>query len=536
MIISRTTEIDGYAFCSGWNVLNLATKELGTQSRISSTVYLIKRAVLLPKRATSRSDRFSLHIRPLGELMDMYQDRKASDLRDKVYALLGMSSDLPVGKTPDYPDGITPDYGRPWKELFFHLIKSLVGEQAIVTTWDEKEDEEEIAIIKSKACVLGKVSERPRDDCVGITWTSHFATKGKHSSYFTLPTSAKPVEVGDVVCLLQGASKPTIVRPRNSYSAIIMIAVTPSDDSQPTVTTFPNDILLVWDWKASQIQLQDRGCYEGLISSQYRSKCPRTECNCQDLDKAIRSWNIGLLLNVAERYEEAGKNLREAVGFYGTAMGNNHGPWREADEEVLKVMDFLLIEDKGAAIKAECKNGGTPLSWAAGSGHEAVVRLLLEKGAAVEAEDNGGRTPLSWAAGSGREAVVRLLLEKGAAIEAKDNGGRTPLSLAAGNGHEAVVRLLLEKGAAIEAKDKYFGGRTPLLQAAGNGHEAVVQLLLEKGAAVEAKDNDGRRAPLSWAAGSGHEAVVRLLRSHVSGTLPAAFTMPQYDSTDLATE
>jgi ankyrin repeat protein len=90
-------------------------------------------------------------------------------------------------------------------------------------------------------------------------------------------------------------------------------------------------------------------------------------------------------------------------------MGNNHGPWREADEEVLKVMDFLLIEDKGAAIKAECKNGGTPLSWAAESGHEAVVRLLLEKGAAVEAKDWYGRTPLSWAAGNGHEAVVRLL-------------------------------------------------------------------------------------------------------------------------------
>ncbi|KAK5629540.1 hypothetical protein RRF57_005255 [Xylaria bambusicola] len=522
VIISRTAEIDGYAFCSGWNSLKLTPKEPGTQSRIRSTTYLIKGAFFWPKHATSCSDRFSLHIRPLGELMDMYHDRKASNLRDKIYALLGMSSDLPVGKTPDYPDGIMPDYGRPWKELFCHLVKSLVGEQATVTTWDEKEDDKEIAIIKSKACVLGNVSENPLDDRVGITWTSHFATKEKQSSYFTVPTLAKPVEVGDVVCLLQGASKPTIVRPRNGYSTIIMIAVSGSSELQRTVTTFPNDILLVWDWKVSQIQSQVGGCYEGLISSQDGSKCRRAECNCQDLDKAIRSWNIGLLLNAAERYEEAGKDLREAINFYGTAISNNHGLWSEADEEALRVMHFLLIKDKGAIIEAECKDGRTPLLWAARKGYEAVVQQLLEKGAAIEATDKeGGRTPLLWAARNGYETVVQQLLEKGAAIEATDRWGRTPLLLAAKNGHKAVVQQLLKnghkavvqqllkKGAAIEATDKE--GRTPLLLAAKNGYKAVVQQLLKKGAAIEARDKEGGWTPLLWAAKNGYKAVVQQL-------------------------
>jgi ankyrin repeat protein len=155
--------------------------------------------------------------------------------------------------------------------------------------------------------------------------------------------------------------------------------------------------------------------------------------------------------------------------------------------------------------------GRTPLSWAAGNGHEAVVKLLLEKGVELETKDksNYGQTPLSWAAGNGHEAAVKLLLEKGAELETKSNDGQTPLSYAAWNGHEAVVKLLLEKGAELETESNY--GWTPLLWATGSGHEAVVKLLLEKGAELEAKDNSHGQTLLSWAAMNGHEAVVKLL-------------------------
>jgi ankyrin repeat protein len=48
------------------------------------------------------------------------------------------------------------------------------------------------------------------------------------------------------------------------------------------------------------------------------------------------------------------------------------------------------------------------------------------------------------ATGTGHEAVVKLLLEKGAEIEVKDGKyGYTPLLLATGSGH---AKLLLEKG------------------------------------------------------------------------------------------
>src|SRR5271170_2567508 len=63
------------------------------------------------------------------------------------------------------------------------------------------------------------------------------------------------------------------------------------------------------------------------------------------------------------------------------------------------------------------KGGGysrTPLLWAAGNGHKAVVRLLLAKDG-VDPDSKGGgysRTSLLWAVGNRHGAVVRLLLAK----------------------------------------------------------------------------------------------------------------------------
>jgi ankyrin repeat protein len=72
-----------------------------------------------------------------------------------------------------------------------------------------------------------------------------------------------------------------------------------------------------------------------------------------------------------------------------------------------------------------------------------MTKILLQNSFHQDPRDNRGRTPLSWAAGNGHEAVVRLLVERDdVEADSKDQGGRTPLSWAAGNWHEAVVRLL----------------------------------------------------------------------------------------------
>ena len=175
-----------------------------------------------------------------------------------------------------------------------------------------------------------------------------------------------------------------------------------------------------------------------------------------------------------------------------------------------RAMSILL--EKGAKADSKDHDGRTPLSWAAESGHEAIVKLLLAReGVDADSKDRYSRTPLSCAARNGHEGIVKLLLAReGVDADLKDRYGRTPLSWAAESGHEALVKLLLAREG-VDADSKDHDGWTPLLYAARSGHEAIVKLLLAKeGIDADSKDRYSR-TPLSYAARSGHEAVVKLL-------------------------
>jgi hypothetical protein len=92
-MICGSTEIDGYAFCLRVNSLELSYIASLELQALPSVTYLIERAGLRSKHIINLPERFSLNIRCLAELIDMFHTRKATDVRDKVYALLSMSSD-----------------------------------------------------------------------------------------------------------------------------------------------------------------------------------------------------------------------------------------------------------------------------------------------------------------------------------------------------------------------------------------------------------------------------------------------------------
>jgi len=524
LIKCGSAEIDGHAFCSGLSALKPFHPRPDLRTLVSPIAYLIRGAIFRRRYngdEISRPGSFSLNICALSELVDMYHTRKATDPLDKVYALQGMClDDLDAA-------GLSANYRSSWKDLFRKLVNFCLSDQVSVSTWDD----EEVAVIEAKGYILGEVSKAGQDATrqdrqhVEITWRNKLSSCDSKQkpwiSHYAFQASAKAINNGDVVCLLQGASKPTIIRLCDSFSAVIMIAAPLKDDLPgwpASSTTFPTDLLLVWDWDESG-KMSRGESYWYFVNSRV-PKCLRMGCRCQDyLDEATRIWNLGMLLNRMERYEEAVKNLRSAVEVYATGAAMRgaddsspaHGPWREVDARALRIMDDLLVDGKGAAIEAVYMElGQTPLRWAAEEGREAVVRFLAENGADFEAKDHGGLTPLQWAAKEGHEAIVRLLVENGADIDAGDEGGQQPLALAAENGHRTVVKLLLATGKAdINSKDRR--GRTALLWAARHGYDDVIWLLLAGEADADSKDREYGRTPLSWAAGYGHEGAVKLL-------------------------
>jgi hypothetical protein len=214
------------------------------------------------------------------------------------------------------------------------------------------------------------------------------------SARWILPTSAKPIQNGDFICLLQGTSKPTIVRLREDYFIIIMIAAVPLNHWYTRngnvnwlefceLTPFIRDFILVWDWKISS-EFQDLGKYDNFM--QVNNLQLDTEIGLEGQpSNATRVWYIALILGDLGQYKKAEEKLRVAVEGYAKIIGEEHS----------------------YALKS--RYGLTPLSWAAENGHERIVKQLLAK----DDVDRGlkdsqyGRTPLSWAAENGHERIVK---------------------------------------------------------------------------------------------------------------------------------
>ncbi|KAK6605133.1 ankyrin repeat-containing protein [Botrytis cinerea] len=517
-IMCGSVTIDGYVFCLGVKSLKLfytASPELQT---LPSVIYLIERAGFRPKLKTDLPERFSLKIRSLAELIDMFHTRQATDSRDKVYALLGMSSDDPENA------GLQPDYETSWEEIFQQLVKFVLGKDISVRTSSQK------VVIKCKGCILGQVSSVSRDDSQHVNIISRNRAWNLGSTMkWTLQSSAKPIQENDIICLFYGASKPTIIRLCKDRFAVVVIAATPitgrsffewSKLSQST-TQFLRGFLLVWDWGNSYGKLQDQAEYETLTKI-YSQVLLSSEANTGGhLDEAIRVWNDISILDDLKEHSKADTRLLKARSDYMAALGKDYlpGPLSQYSRTLLSFAAGEGHEDITKlllnAVHPDIKDGKynwTPLLLTAANGHEAVVKILLATGQVeIDWKDKYNQTPLSLAARNGHEAVVKLLLATGQVeIDWKSEYNRTPLSLAAENGHAAVVKLLLATGQVeIDWKDKY--DQTPLSLAARNGHEAAVKLLLATSQVEIDWKNKYNQTPLSLAAENGHVAVVKLL-------------------------
>ena len=226
---------------------------------------------------------------------------------------------------------------------------------------------------------------------------------------------------------------------------------------------------------------------------------PESE-SAQELEKPVKIPGVRIAKSLMAFYERVDIQDKHGVTplmrLAGSRLGKESERWGSGrgwkvsrDDE--RIIDCMI--QHGARFDQRDPSGKTLLHYAAILGCESRVRWLSEHDdwRNLNYEDNDGRSPLSWACGTGNEAILRLLLgqqvdcnkadnDDWRNLYCEDNDGRTPLSWACRTGNEAVLRLLLGQKVDCNKADK--DDWTPLEQAAAQRDESTMKLLLAAGA------------------------------------------------------
>lgn len=143
-------------------------------------------------------------------------------------------------------------------------------------------------------------------------------------------------------------------------------------------------------------------------------------------------------------------------------------------EKAMRVFDVLL-NTPGINLEIRARNGDTALMLAAFKVNRPALEALLAKGAEV---NQTGWTALHYAAASGNNDIVQLLLEHFAYIDAESPNKTTPIMMAARSGHILTVKLLLEEGA--DATLKNDAGMTAIDFANKFNHKDIAEGLTHR--------------------------------------------------------
>lgn len=294
-----------------------------------------------------------------------------------------------------------------------------------------------------------------------------------------LPESATPVQKHDIVCFVQGAKKPTLVRLFKDHFVIIVIAATLKRQNlnneevalfvdPPTEQTFRN-LLLVWDLIRPEEDFKTQEDYKTLTESFNLALAGKGPEERDLLDDMIGMWNNIMILDDLGQFQKASERIIETKLAYATAFG------------------------KELSQRTSRRFGRTLLSFAAREGHEDVVKLLLQKIDPNLKDGAFGWTALWWAAQNKQMSVVELLLKttKVNANSKNRDYSEALLSWAARRGDVAIVKKLLEHPN-VNVNSRNWWGGTPLWLATRRGRFGIVRLLCENVKIdLNSRDNDG---------------------------------------------
>jgi ankyrin repeat protein len=390
-------------------------------------------AVLDIMPGLSRKESWWGQKRNLHTLLVKFRESEATDERDIIYALLGISSDAYIS------DILLPDYTKSLQQIIQDTTSFLLShtdqDKSLYKFlhWTLPEFLESLDSLSS--AVLGSASENGQEAMVELL----------------LATNKAELDWKD-----KGGQTPLHLAAGNGHDAIVRRLLA---TSQVEVDAKDKD-------DQTPLSQAVRKGHELVVKLLLEKGA---ELELRDSDNRTPLWWA------AQNGHEAVVQLLLATGQVDVNSKDSRGQtlllW--ALENGHEAIFHLLFATGQVDVNSKDSRGQTLLLWATRNRHEDIVKLLLQTDKVnVDIEDEAGRTPLLWAMKNRHEGIVQLLLNK---------DGQTLLLWAARNGYESIVKLLLQTDKVnVDIEDE--AGRTPLFHALDNGHQKVFNLLWEKGA------------------------------------------------------
>lgn len=474
----------------------------------------------------------------LGTLLLRLRHSQASDPRDKVYALLGISSDRFAAGFPG------PDYEKSDFEIIqdvacflFQVPKEIVGYPypsvwTLVDFLDQLEDLAEVACFlaaengsaaivrfllnawnvhpgffndKKKQSLLLRAAEKGRKEVVVMLLNEGRVDINAQDRLGQTPLllAAKNGHQSIVRHLLNTGAADTELISRHGWTPLWAAAI----EGHSAIV---NMLLKLKEENAShsgsQAVLNGLDDEEQLVSGLLKAQ--KVECKHRDdrYQQDPLSWTVGrgcialfkLFLKVAAVNRIGTNGLSETL----LTQWVNHKPL----EPVLTLIPDTIETDFGR----DDSWAGDILLWAVENGNRTIVQLVIATGIAHRLlGGSNGRELFNIAVKGDHQAVVDLLIDSSSF---PNHGLREALWQAVNNSNLPMLKRLLERCKVDRGYTLGYEGEGTLMGwSAYSGNTAVVKMLLDTpGIEVDSKDASGR-TPLSVAASAGSVEIVKLL-------------------------
>lgn len=319
------------------------------RNRIRAFILLIQRSAF----RESLKGQDQLHIDPLMDLVDRFHTHEATDIRDKIYALWGLSTESELTNT------LRPDYNKSWKSLLADLGLHVFGKDSELTPSESKQ----MLYVRCLCYYLGKVVSiydaemwdmEQRLEIASVRVSKLLDHDYTYNLTLKMRSSAQRIGEQDIVCFLPRTKNLIFARPESRFLRIISIiecrSVQISQHNyknpdtywrswQPFLNSIGREMVRVpflWSWEQNPVhEGQEIWC---LIRNHSSSSILKARDDAQQALELTVLSEVAALHMQMDNYAWAYLNLNTVVNDY----SSEHGQHVDGINDSRKRLDIAL--------------------------------------------------------------------------------------------------------------------------------------------------------------------------------------------------